>query len=357
MKFSLDAHPDSRILVLARHPDDESLAVGGLLQKILDAGGRCRVIFLTNGENNPWPQRVIERRWRIGPIDKERWGKRRRLEAISALAELGIPETAICFFGFPDQGLTDLLLSANNEILERLAEQLNDWQPSLLVSPSATDLHPDHSAAAVFVRLALARGKVDSVNLLHLEYRIHTRQPEHKHDSLDLTLTEMQREQKRRAIMRHTSQLVLRRNLVNFAQDRERFFSSKEIRNLSQHPLQNATAADGEITLDLKLSSNLGAFGKAILSLAFSRNGHLVQVLSLLLSQRRFAQCEVRNAISEEVVGSAHIRKSGICYNVRIPKTLICTADSIFAKVGRRFGFFDEAGWCEISKELKITNT
>jgi LmbE family N-acetylglucosaminyl deacetylase len=357
MKFSLAAHPDSRVLVLAPHPDDESLAVGGLLQKILDAGGRCRVIFLTNGENNPWPQRVIERRWRIGPIDKERWGKRRRLEAISALAELGIPETAISFLGFPDQGLTDLLLSANNEISERLAEHLDEWQPSLLVSPSATDLHPDHSAASVFVRLALARRKVRSVDLLHLEYRIHTRQPEHKHDSFDFTLTEIQREQKRRAILRHTSQLVLRRNLVNFAQDRERFFSSKEIRNLRQHPLQNATAANGEITLDLKLSSNLGAFGKAILYLVSSRNGHIVQVLSLLLSQRRFELCDVRNVLSEDVVASAHIRQSGSCHIVRIPKALISSADFIFAKVGRRFGFFDAAGWCEISKELKSTGT
>jgi hypothetical protein len=61
-----------RLLVLAPHPDDESLATGGLIQRATRQGLPVKVVFLTNGQNNPWAQRIVERRWRIGPADQRR---------------------------------------------------------------------------------------------------------------------------------------------------------------------------------------------------------------------------------------------------------------------------------------------
>ncbi|TMQ55341.1 MAG: hypothetical protein E6K72_06525, partial [Candidatus Eisenbacteria bacterium] len=40
-----------RILVLAPHPDDESLAVGGLVQRALARGIDPQLVFVTDGEN------------------------------------------------------------------------------------------------------------------------------------------------------------------------------------------------------------------------------------------------------------------------------------------------------------------
>ena len=57
--------PADRLLVLAPHPDDESLAIGGLLRLARAVGASVRVIYLTSGENNPWAQRACERRWRV----------------------------------------------------------------------------------------------------------------------------------------------------------------------------------------------------------------------------------------------------------------------------------------------------
>ena len=50
-------HAGAKIAVLAPHPDDESLGTGGLIQQALAAGAEVRVIFVTDGDNNPWPQR------------------------------------------------------------------------------------------------------------------------------------------------------------------------------------------------------------------------------------------------------------------------------------------------------------
>ncbi len=95
-----------RVMVFAPHPDDETLATGGLLQQIVAAGGAARVIFATDGDNNPWPQRVIEHRWQLEAADRARWGARRRAEALAALACLGVSANHTRFLGYPDQGLT-----------------------------------------------------------------------------------------------------------------------------------------------------------------------------------------------------------------------------------------------------------
>ena len=66
--------PDARILILAPHPDDECLGTGGLIQQALAKGAKVKVVFITNGDNNPWPQRYVEKRWFIGTEERMRWG-------------------------------------------------------------------------------------------------------------------------------------------------------------------------------------------------------------------------------------------------------------------------------------------
>lgn len=348
MRHSLVVSPESRVLVMAPHPDDESLAVGGLLQRVSDAGGQCRLIFLTNGENNPWPQRAVERRWRIGPAEKDRWGRRRQIESTAAFAELGFPESAAVYWGFPDQGITDILLAGKNDVTDRLVEILDDWQPSILVTPSATDLHPDHSAASVFVRLALACRKITSYDPLHLEYRVHDRKSDAVSPCLILTLSEEERERKKRAILHHSSQLKLRPNLVKFAREQEKFVSCEEISNLNHYPLQNVSTADGELLFDLSLFPRLGAFGRAILYLASYQRGTSLHVMSIALFRSGDASVDIRDAATGKVVAQARIQGKCCRYRMQIPLSVIGSADLVYVKVARRFGFFDAAGWCAL---------
>src|SRR6267142_2796202 len=116
MMPELDPGTYERVMLLCPHPDDETLATGGLIQRAIAAGSAVKVVFVTDGENNPWPQRFLERRWIIGDKEKARWGVRRRGEALAALDSLGIGKGDAAFLGFPDQGLTSLLLSADERI-------------------------------------------------------------------------------------------------------------------------------------------------------------------------------------------------------------------------------------------------
>ncbi len=337
-------------MILAPHPDDESLATGGLLQQVAATSAESKVIFLTNRENNPWPQRVIEWRWQIKATDRERWGTRRRLEALAALSELGVSERATAFWGFPDQGLTHLLLATDDELTQRLVRELGDWQPTVLVTPSPLDLHPDHSAAAVFVRLALARLGMNCSGPQHVEYRVHGRGQNRIAPCLTLVLSREQQERKRRAILCHMSQLKLQPSFSKLARAMEEFVSPEEISNLLRHhPVRQALVAGGEIELDLILSPCPGAFGRATLYLASHLEGYSTAQLSLTLPRCGSAVIDIWDVIQGRVVAQARFWGNRLRSKLYIPLlAALGSADSVYAKVQRRFGFFDEAGWCEL---------
>ena len=143
-------------MLIAPHPDDEALACSVILQKAVRAGAAIRVVYVTDGDDNPWPQRALEKRWRLSALDRKRWGKLRRAEALAALRVLDIGPADIQFLALPDQGLTDLLLRDCNSALTRIAQVIDDWSPTDILAPSIFDIHPDHNAVAVMMRLIFA---------------------------------------------------------------------------------------------------------------------------------------------------------------------------------------------------------
>lgn len=154
MNAALRIRSSDRIMVFAPHPDDETLAAGDLIQAAMGAGAAVRVLFATDGDNNPWPQRWLEKRWRIGTAERARWGMRRRTEAGAALATFGIDAgSSARFLGWPDQGLTDVLMR-DKAAVDVLAQELATFAPTHLVMPVLADRHPDHSALRVLVELA-----------------------------------------------------------------------------------------------------------------------------------------------------------------------------------------------------------
>ena len=146
----------ARLLVFAPHPDDETLATGELIQAARAAGAPVRVVFATDGDNNPWPQRWCEKRFRIGPAERARWGQRRRAEAIAALGRLGVDAGDATFLGWPDLGLTEAL-ERDDAAIDRLTAEIAGFAPTHVAVPSLRDRHPDHAALRVLTELALRR--------------------------------------------------------------------------------------------------------------------------------------------------------------------------------------------------------
>ncbi len=305
-----------RVLVLAPHPDDETLATGGLLQRVVASGGSLRVVFATDGENNPWPQRVLERRWRIDAAGRARWAARRRAETLAALACLGVRPADTRFLHLPDQGLTRLLLAGNQEVVARLAHELM-WGPTLVVAPAGCDRHPDHSALAALLRLTVDRLPHARRRFDQLAYVVHG---DVGSLAFALRLGLRERAGKRAAMACHGTQLVLsRRRFLSHLRAAERFIDPATAS--PAHRVRTAIYGRGSISLFLEAPRGLAVASPATLDvLALDRVGTVDRYSCRVAPWRR------RVALA---VG-------------RTPARLLVKCETPHL-------FFDDAGWREIA--------
>jgi LmbE family N-acetylglucosaminyl deacetylase len=198
----------ARILVIAPHPDDESLGAGGLIQQAVAAGAEVRVIFVTDGDNNPWPQRWTERRWRIDGECRRRWGALRRSEGMRAADILGLSTAQVEFFGLPDAAILPLWRRRDAAVLDRFVRAFSEWPADVLIPPSPKDRHPDHRGAFYFAAEALRRlGQQPA----QFSYLIHPGWLAAEAPGCVLHLTREQQAVKLQAILCHETQTSLSR--------------------------------------------------------------------------------------------------------------------------------------------------
>ena len=214
--------PAGRVLVLAPHPDDEAIGAGGLIQRAIARGGDVRVVVVTAGESNPWPQRVVYRRWRISTAQRDAWGAMRCAEATSSLRTLGLTPECGIFLRHPDAQIAAMARRGDPTIAGELRTIMREFQPTLLVATSAQDLHADHRAVAYFAHQAV-RGLGESAPEI-VTYVVHGQGDASRlHFALDLSEREQKR--KREAIGCHRSQLHLsKRRFLAYACPVEEFF-------------------------------------------------------------------------------------------------------------------------------------
>ncbi|MFH1393759.1 MAG: PIG-L family deacetylase, partial [Candidatus Micrarchaeota archaeon] len=118
-----------KVLVVAAHPDDETLGAGGTIAKHLDHGDEVHVIILGTGLASRME----------GEVDKERIEELRR-DGKAALGELGIKEN-IEFFDFPDNSFDSVPLLNIIKVIEKKVE---DFRPEVIYTHHWGDLNIDH---------------------------------------------------------------------------------------------------------------------------------------------------------------------------------------------------------------------
>ena len=135
------AMPDLDYLVIAPHPDDAELGVGGTILLLKGQGSTVGVLDLTNGEPTPHGSPEIRQR-----------------ETDAASAVLGLDWRG-------NLGLPNRALVADLEARHRLAAVLRQVRPRYLFAPYWDDAHPDHVAASALVDAARFWAKLTKTDL------------------------------------------------------------------------------------------------------------------------------------------------------------------------------------------------
>jgi LmbE family N-acetylglucosaminyl deacetylase len=133
------------VAVVAAHPDDEVLGVGGLLAMTATAGARIRLVAVTDGEaSHPG----------MDQTGADELAECRAAETVTALAELGAP-VEIVRLRMPDTGVA----RREPELRDQLTELVTGF--GVCLAPWDGDLHADHEAAGRAAAGACAAAGVD----------------------------------------------------------------------------------------------------------------------------------------------------------------------------------------------------
>jgi N-acetylglucosamine malate deacetylase 1 len=118
------------LLVIAAHPDDAEICVGGILLASKARGARIGIIDMTRGE--------LGTRGNAADRDRETAAANHLLQ-IDARENLGLPD-----------GRVQVSIDAR----ERLAHWIRHYAPDIVLAQHTQDLHPDHAATGELARQA-----------------------------------------------------------------------------------------------------------------------------------------------------------------------------------------------------------
>jgi len=128
-------------LVVAPHPDDAELGMGGTIVRLIGQGWKLGILDLTSGEPTP-----------LGSLE------RRAAETLAANSALGNPWRMN--LGLPNRSLEPTLVNRRE-----LAGVFRQVRPRLIFAPYWEDAHPDHTAATKLVEDARFWSKLSRSDL------------------------------------------------------------------------------------------------------------------------------------------------------------------------------------------------
>lgn len=203
-----DFNKNDKILILAPHIDDEIIAAGGLIQLALKAGSQIKIVYMTNGDNNPGSVIKESRNLKLSPNEFISLGELRMQEGKNATKILGLNPDNLIFLGYPDQGLLPMLdkfynpekpyaskgtefsynpyhgtyknsqVYAGANVVSDFKEIIDNFSPTIVFVSHPRDNHPDHHATFLLLEKALIDNSIKPTIYAYLVH--YSRFPESK---------------------------------------------------------------------------------------------------------------------------------------------------------------------------------
>jgi LmbE family N-acetylglucosaminyl deacetylase len=138
-----------RVLVVAPHPDDETIGCGGTIALHSIMGDQVTVCLVTDGGNS-----------RVAGLSQDEVCRRRRDEARRACSFMG--NIDLVQLGLPEGKWYD------HQLAQALVSLLARYEPTIIYSTSGIDYHPEHVQVARVLAQVLCRPKLVSPTCVRL---------------------------------------------------------------------------------------------------------------------------------------------------------------------------------------------
>ncbi len=186
--------PQSSILGIFAHPDDESFAAGGFFSFASRLGSSVYMFTLTSGEAGV----------NYSPVSSKKSLQEIRENELKAVCEImGIPLDSIFLGHLPDGKLCD----RKEEIASLVKEKIFRLKPAIVVAmhPNSTT-HPDHKTIGEFLIQLKLKGDPETQFLLYLQFLPNKYTPTNGEEIFILKLDQELFDKKKELISQHQSQ-------------------------------------------------------------------------------------------------------------------------------------------------------
>jgi LmbE family N-acetylglucosaminyl deacetylase len=133
-------------LVVAPHPDDETLGCGGVISLLRDSGQSVQVLVISDGTLSH-PRSLKYPAAKLLAL--------REAETLKALSVLGVSSTEITFLRWQDGSIPTLESPNFPAAVSQCCNLLQMWIPETVFLPWRSDPHSDHRATWQLIRTAL----------------------------------------------------------------------------------------------------------------------------------------------------------------------------------------------------------
>ncbi|MDD4916115.1 MAG: PIG-L family deacetylase [Methylococcales bacterium] len=183
---NLEIGQGERLLVLAPHPDDETLSAAGVIQQVYQRGGTVREVVVTAGD--AYVGAIVEATGKANPAPSDYldYGEQRLEESRKAAQLLGKGFSHLDLLGFSDGSIYAMLVrhwrraypdkseytrisrvpyreaedkgvaQDGQDLRNELVAIMRDTKPTLIIFPDVMENDSDHAALGMFALLAVS---------------------------------------------------------------------------------------------------------------------------------------------------------------------------------------------------------
>ncbi len=155
-----------RVVILAPHPDDEIIGMGGFIIQMLQQNKKVHIVFLTDGEeSNSFP-------------DKNRIKEERINLSREVLEKLNLPEEYVHRLHLPDSDVPRKGAKGFEDAVKKILKIVDDIEPNAIFSTHYLEYWPiDHIACFELAQEVVLRSKTKVESWLYWVWTWHNLRP------------------------------------------------------------------------------------------------------------------------------------------------------------------------------------